>query len=251
VAGENLIGGIYKDVEAANAGIPELQKQIASLQSERDTVRNELTAAKTPRQPAFKDDSGMMEHFKAKNVNLAEIGTKIIGDKFDPNDMKAIGEAIKEADPEWLGKTFAQLHRHRTLTTIESGQQKVMKEIGGEANLKKMIEWQDKNGTPEQKAAWAQEWHGLDDKARQSAAERLAGRFALKGGGTSSGASETSTVASGGGGGDKGGFANRNEWLVAKNASRAKHGSDYLKLDTEFSQRYASTPNEVRATFTT
>lgn len=250
MAGENLIGGIYKDVEAANAGIPELQKQIATLQSERDTVRNELTAARAPKPPAFKDDPGMMEHFKAKNVNLAEIGTKIISDKFEPSDMKAIGEAIKEADPEWLGKTFATLHRHRTLTTIEAGQQKVMKEIGGEANLKKMIEWQEKNGTAADKAAWAQEWHGLDDKARQAAAERLAGRFALKSGGTPSGATETTSTSTPAGG-SKGGFASRNEWLIAKNASMAKHGRNYLSLDTEFSQRYAETPNDVRATFTT
>jgi hypothetical protein len=246
---DTLIGGLYKDVDAANAGIPELQKQIASLQSERDTARNEVESLKKPKPPAFGDDKGLLEHFTKAKVDLPTISKKVIAEqKYEDADMEQIGNAIKEADPKWLGRTFAELHRHKTVTVIGESQQKVMKEIGGEDKLKKMIEWQDKHGKPEDKSQWAQEWHGTDENTRRAAAERLAGRFALNGSGTPKGASEGTTQPASVGAGK--GFASRSEWITARNESRAKFGSQHFRTDTEFAKRYAETPHEIRSTFT-
>ena len=245
---DELIGGLYKDVAAANAGIPELQKQIATLQSARDTAVNEVTALKAPKPPAFGDDKGMMEHFTKSGVPFADIATKVIGEnKYEAPDMEAIGKAIQGADPKWLGEKFARLHRHEIVTTIDADQQKVMKEIGGEAKVKSLIDWQEKNGTAEQKAEWAQQWHGMDPKARRDALERLEGRFARSGTGTSKGASETTTNNSGGGG-NADAFTPE-QYREAKKASKAKHGDKYYEKDAEFARRYSATPASIRTQF--
>lgn len=244
---DELIGGLYKDVAAANAGIPELQKQIATLQSARDTAVNEVTALKAPKPPAFGDDKGMMDHFSKAGVDFTTIAKKVIAEnKYEDPDMEVIGKTIKDADPKWLGKKFAELHRHQIVTTIDADQQKAMKELGGEAKIKGLIDWQEKNGTPEQKAEWAQQWHGMDPKARRDAVERLEGRYARLNAGTSKGASESSTNTSTSDSAE--GFTPAS-YREAKKASKAKYGDKYYEVDADFAKKYAATPASIRAQF--
>lgn len=246
---DELIGGKWKTNEEAIAGVRAADTRITELSGELSKLNAKLAEATSPKAPAFADDGGMMKFFGEKKIDLNTIGTKVIKEnKYDPADMKVIGEAIREADPVWLGQKFAELHRHHTLTTIEASQQKVMKEIGGEARLKAMIDWQEKAATPEQKAEWANQWHGMDEAARRAAVERLEGRFARNNANVKLPApSEGSTTPAGT---NTGGFKDANEWRAAKNASQQKHGSKFYEKDSEYASKYASTPAEVRRTFT-
>lgn len=241
---EGSIGGKYKTIEDADKGIAELEATLARITSERDKAANEITALKTPKPPAYGDEKGFEQHFNAK-INLQEIATKAMQKKeFDPKDMAAIGELLKDGDPAFIGRVFTELRVNTELTNIEKAQKAATAKLGGEQQVKDMLEWHKKVAKPEEVEAFSKQWHTA--ATATDAATKLYGEFALANAKTPRSPGETGITANGT---PPGGFKDRNEWNAAKEASKAKFGSDHFKTDPEYSRRYASTPDDVRRTF--
>ena len=238
---EGSIGGKYKTIEDADKGIAELEATLAKLTSERDLANNKITELSKPKPPAYADEKGFEQHFNGK-IDLAGIAQRAMSKKeFDPKDMAAIGELLKEGDPAFIGKVFTELRVGHEVGVIAKAQQSAMAKLGGEKQVNEMMEWHKKHA-PDQHENLLKQWNTAT--AAEDAAKKLFADYTLSKSPRSP--SETANTFNGT---PPGGFANKGDWRAAHEASKAKYGSDHFKTDPEYARRMASTPDEVRRTF--
>lgn len=236
---EGSIGGKYKTIEDADKGIAELEATLAKLQSERDQASNKIAELSKPKPPAYADDSGFEKHITGK-IDLAAIAARAGKEqKFDKADMAAVGELLKDGDPAFIGEVFTKLRIGAELTNISKAQQEAATKLGGEQQVKAMLEWHDKNAKPEDKDAFMKDWNTAA-KAKDAALKLFADYTLSK---SPRSPSETSTIYNGT---PPGGFASASELKAARAASQAAHGFDYFKRDTAYLARLAATPDSVK-----
>lgn len=239
---EGSIGGKYKTIDEADKGIAELEATLAKLQSERDTANNKITELTKPRVPAFADDATWEKHVTGKIDVAAIAGRAMKEGKYDPKDMAQIGAILREGDDAFIGEVFTKLRVGAELTGIDKAQKAAVAKFGGEAQVKAMLEWHEKNADPAAKDAFARQWNSAANA--EAAAKSLFADYTLSKSPRSPGETASSTV-----GTPPGGFTSRNEWKLAYDASRTKHGGDHFKIDPEYMRRMAATPDDVRRTF--
>jgi len=236
---EGSIGGKYKTIDEADKGIAELEATLAKITSDRDKALNEITALKTPKPPAYADDGGFEKHITGK-IDLAGIAQRAMKEqKFDKADMAAIGEALKEGDPAFIGEVFTKLRIGAELTNIDKAQKAAISKLGGEQQVKAMLEWHEKNADAAAKEAFAKQWNTAAQA--EIAAKSLYADFALSK--TPRSASETASSVVGT---PPSGFASQAEIKAARAASQAAHGFDYYKRDTALMARLAATPDAIK-----
>ena len=236
---EGNIGNKYKTIEEADKGIAELEKTLGTIQSERDTLKNQIAELSKPKAPAFADDSGFEKHAAGK-INAADVFKKAIVEKvYDPNDMTKIGEVLKDADPKWLGETFAKFRVVTAIADIEKAQASQVKKYG-EERFKQMLDWHQKNAKDDEKQAFGARWNNPNEA--ENAAKQLFADFTLSQ--TTRSPAETATTSTGGG---AGGFTSPAELKQAREASKRLYGIDYFKNDPEFQRRLQLTPESVKS----
>lgn len=239
---EGNIGNKYKTIEDADRGIAEMEKMIATLQSERDKANGEVEKLKT-RPPAFSDDGGFEKTLADRKLDVNGLIKNVLTGQTTDTDAETIGSILRDADPKWLGKQFATLKDFHIKGSIEGAHRSVYEKIGGKAKLDAIIEKAEKSMKPEEMGAWRAKW--TDVKQAEDAAFALMGRFGTGEPGRSPAESAFSTTATTGGAKP---FTNKDEFAAARAASIAKHGPEHYKVDAEYKARYEATPADVRRT---
>lgn len=235
---EGSIGGKYKTIEDADKGIAELEATLAKLTSERDLANNKITELSKPKPPAYADEKGFEQHFNGK-IDLAGIAQRAMSKKeFDPKDMAAIGELLKEGDPAFIGKVFTELRVGHEVGVIAKAQQSAMAKLGGEKQVNEMMEWHKKHA-PDQHENLLKQWNTAT--AAEDAAKKLFADYTLSKSPRSPG--ETANTFNGT---PPGGFTSAAEIKAARAASQQAHGFDYYKRDTAFLNRLSATPDAIK-----
>ncbi|HYD00937.1 MAG TPA: hypothetical protein VEB22_06890 [Phycisphaerales bacterium] len=239
---EGSIGGKYKTIEDADKGIAELEATLAKITSERDKAANLAAELAKPKPPAFADDAGFEKHITGK-IDPAAIYKKALTEKvYDPKDMAAIGEALKEADPKWLGETFARFRVVTAVAEVEKAQAAQIEKFGKD-RFQQMLDWHGKNADGKAKEAFAARWNSAT--TAEDAAKNLFADFTLNQAPRSP--AEQGVVAAGGA---PGGFTSPAELKAAREASRRAHGFDHYKTDTAYLQRLSQTPENIKTAAT-
>ncbi len=235
---EGSIGGKYKTIDDADKGIAELEATLAKLTSERDKANNEIAELKKPKPPAYTDEKGFEQHFNGK-IDLAGIAQRAMSKKeFDPKDMAAIGELLKEGDPAFIGKVFTELRVGHEVGVIAKAQQAAMAKLGGEKQVSEMMEWH-KKANPDQHENLIKQWNTAT--SAEDAAKKLFADYTLSKSPRSPG--ETATTFNGT---PPGGFTSVAEIRAARAASQQAYGPDYYKRDTALLNKLAQTPDALK-----